>query len=221
MDLHEAIYTTRAMRRLAPDPVPDEIVARLFDAAVRGPSGGNEQRFRFLTVTDPATKTEIQKIYHECLAELHATRYAHTQEQLATGDPEDPEVRQIARTDASARWLADHLHEAPLLIFVFGKPGGETTTFPCLWNLCLAARAEGLGTAITTLLKIQKQRVEELLGLPDDDVWHMHGMVPLGYPLGRWGLAARRPAHESVYGERWGDPVAWRVDEPLWRPDAD
>ena len=106
-----------------------------------------------------------------------------------------------------------------MLIFVFGKPGGETTTFPCLWNLCLAARAEGYGTAITTLLKLQKDRVERLLGVPDDEVWHMHGMVPIGVPLGRWGVARRKPAHESVFSERWGQPVGWRVDGPLWPGD--
>jgi nitroreductase len=103
-----------------------------------------------------------------------------------------------------------------LLIFVFGKPGGETSTFPALWNLCLAARSEGLGTAITTLLKIQKRRVEELLGVPDDGVWHMHGMIPLGYPTGRWGLAQREPAHLSVFDGTWGNPVSWEVPEPLW-----
>ncbi len=68
---------------------------------------------------------------------------------------------------------------------------GETTTFPCLWNLCLAARAEGLGTAITSLLKLQKERVEDLLGMPKGDVWNMHGMIPIGYPTGTW---LRNPA---------------------------
>lgn len=216
MDVYEAIYTTRAMRRLSPEPVPEQVVRRLFDAAVRGPSGGNEQRFRFLTVTEPGTKQEIQRIYRECLDELNATQYADAQERVASGDRDDPEVQQTIRIDSSAQWFADNLHQSPILIFVFGKPGGETTTFPCLWNLCLAARAEGLGTAITTLLKLQKDRVEKLLGVPIGGPWHMHGMVPLGYPLGTWDIARRRPAHESVFAERWGEPVAWTVDEPLW-----
>jgi len=216
MDVYEAIYTTRAMRRLSPEPVPPALLPKLFDAAVRGPSGGNEQRFRFMTVTDPETKQEIQRIYRECLDELNATQYAHAQEKVASGDAKDPNVAQTIRIDSSAQWFADNLHQSPMLIFVFGKPGGETTTFPCLWNLCLAARAEGLGTAITTLLKIQKDRVENLLGVPDDGVWHMHGMVPLGYPLGKWGVANRKPAHESVFSETWGQPVDWRADEPHW-----
>ena len=219
MDIYEAIYTTRAMRRLSPDPVPEELLPKLFDAAVRGPSGGNEQRFRFLTVTEQDTKDQIQQIYRECLDQLNATQYAHAQEVVSSGDPNDPAAQQTIRIDSSSQWFADNLHHSPMLIFVFGKPGGETTTFPCLWNLCLAARAEGLGTAITTLMKLQKERVESLLGIPDDGVWHMHGMVPLGYPLGRWGVANRRPAHESVFAERWGQPVGWTADEPLWSQD--
>jgi len=199
MDVYEAIYTTRAMRRMKPDPVPQELVAKLFDAAVRGPSGGNTQLFRFLTVTDPDTKQEVQRIYRECLDELNATQYAAVQDTIDTGDATDPAVA---------------------LIFVFGKPGGETTTFPCLWNFCLAARAEGLGTAITTLLKLQKDRVERLLGLPEDEpLYNMHGMIPLGYPTGNWGVAQRKPAHESVFSETWGNPVDWTVDAPLWSSD--
>ena len=219
MDVYEAIYTTRAMRRLSPEPVPEELLPKLFDAAVRAPSGGNEQRFRFLTVTEQDTKEQIQKIYRACLDELNAAQYAHAQEMVASGDRDDPAVQQTIRVNSSSQWFADNLHQSPMLIFVFGKPGGETTTFPCLWNLCLAARAEGLGTAITTLLKLQKDRVESLLGIPDDGVWHMHGMVPLGYPLGRWGVAKRSPAHESVFAERWGQPVGWTADEPLWSQD--
>ena len=216
MDIFEAIYTTRAMRRLSPEPIPEDLLPKLFDAAVRGPSGGNEQRFRFMTVTTHDVKAEIQQIYRECLDELNATQYAHAQEQVARGDQDDPKVQQTIRIDRSAQWFADNLHQSPMLIFVFGKPGGETTTFPCLWNLCLAARAEGLGTAITTLLKIRKERVERLLGVPDDGVWHMHGMVPLGYPLGKWGVPMREPAQLSVFSETWGAPVTWRADVPLW-----
>lgn len=216
MDVYEAIYTTRAMRRMSSEPVPPELLPKLFDAAVRGPSGGNTQIFRFMTITSPETKQEVQKIYRECLTELNATQYAGAMEQIDKGDPNDPAVAQTALINTSAQWFADNLHHAPMLIFVFGKPGGETTTFPCLWNFCLAARAEGLGTAITTLMKLQKERTEKLLGVPDDGVWHMHGMIPLGYPTGKWGVAKRNPAHLSVFSETWGQPVDWQAPEPLW-----
>jgi len=216
MDVYEAIYTTRAMRRLSPDPIPEELLPKLFDAAIRGPNSGNAQLFRFITVTDPDMKKTIQGIYRECLDQLNATQYAGAQEKIASGDPDDPDVQQTMRVDKSAQWLADNLDVAPMLIFVFGKAGGETTTFPCLWNLCLAARSEGLGTAITSLLKLQKERVEDLLGMPKGDVWNMHGMVPIGYPTGKWGVPRRQPAQTAVFSETWGEPVDWTADEPLW-----
>ncbi len=216
MDVYEAIYTTRAMRRMKPDPIPEELLPKLFDAAIRGPNSGNTQLFRFITVTDPEMKQTIQKIYRACLDELNSTKYAGAQEQVKSGDPDSPEVQQTIKIDKSAQWLANHLHEAPMLIVVFGKEGGETTTFPCLWNLCLAARAEGLGTAITTLLKLDKQKVEDLLGMPRDDVWNMHALVPIGYPTGKWGVPNRKPAEQAVFTESWGQPVNWQVPKPLW-----
>ena len=219
MDVYEAIYTTRAMRRLSPDPIPVELLPKLFDAAIRGPNSGNTQLFRFICVTDPEMKKTVQGIYRQCLDQLNATHYAGAQEKIAHGDPKDPDVLQTIKVDKSAQWLADNLHVAPMLIFVFGKAGGETTTFPCLWNLCLAARSEGLGTAVTTLLKVQKERVEDLLGMPKDDIWNMHAMIPIGYPTGRWGVPRRRPAQEAVFSETWGRTVDWSVDEPLWSTD--
>jgi len=221
MDVYEAVYTTRAMRRLKPDPVPSDLLPKLFDAAIRGPNSGNTQLFRFITVTEPAMKAEIQGIYRECLTELNETRYAGAQEKGAHGDPNDPDVQLTIKIDKSAQWLANNLHTAPMLIFVFGKQGGETSTFPCLWNLCLAARAEGLGTSVTTLLKLQKERVEGLLGMPKDSIWNMHAMVPIGYPIGRWGVPNRRPAEEAVFSETWGQPVDWEVPKPLWPVEAD
>lgn len=218
MDIYEAIYTTRAMRRLSPDPIPDDVLPKLFDAAIRGPNSGNTQLFRFICVTDPEMKLTVQSIYRACLTELNATKYSGAQEVVKEGDPNDPAVQQTIRIDKSAQWLADNLAVAPMLIFVFGKQGGETTTFPCLWNLCLAARTEGLGTCVTTLLKIQKQRVEDLMGMPRDDIWHMHAMIPIGYPTGRWGVPGRQPAEQAVYAETWGQPVDWSVPDPLWPP---
>ncbi|MEM9608564.1 MAG: ribose 5-phosphate isomerase B [Actinomycetota bacterium] len=217
-DLHEALYTTRAMRRVKPDPIPDEVIARIVDAAVRGPSGGNQQRFRFLTVTKAATKARLAEWYRQDLEELNRTKYADVQSSISEGDPNDPAVAQSARISKSGVWLAEHLAEVPLLLFVFGKAAGESSTFPVLWNACLAARAEGIGTTITTLLRAHKDEIHELLGVPADGEWQMHAMVPMGYPLGSWGIAERRPAHESTFSERWGLAPDWVVDEALWPP---
>jgi nitroreductase len=122
------------------------------------------------------------------------------------------------RVSQSAAHLADHLHEAPVLLFALGRPGEESSVFPAVWSACLAARAEGVGSTVTTLLKSRRAESEALLGLPDDCAYQMTAMLPLGWPTGRWGTAERRPLQEMVYVERWGQPPPWAVDEPLW-PD--
>lgn len=105
MDVLEAIYTTRAMRRLSADSLPEGVVPKLFDAAIRGPSSGNQMRLRFLCVTDLKLRQTIQRIYRECLDELNQTRYADTQSMLASGDQEDPAYQQVFAIDQSAQWL--------------------------------------------------------------------------------------------------------------------
>ena len=212
MDVREALYTTRAMRRLAPDPIPEDVLLRILDAAIRAPSAGNQHRFRFLVVTDPGTKKAFQALYREVLDELNQTRYAALADAVRTGTATAGE----ARVSTSAAHLADHLHEAPVLLFALGRPGEESSVFPAVWSACLAARAEGVGATVTTMLKSRRPESEALLGLPHGCEYQMSAMLPLGWPTGRWGPAERRPLQEMVYLERWGQPPAWAVNEPLW-----
>ena len=217
MDLYQALYTTRAMRRVKPDPIPDDVMARIMDAVVRAPSGGNQQKWRFLLLTDPEKKKALQKLYREGLTELNATQYKAVMELIQNGDPNDPEVIQAKKTNASAEWLADNLHLVPLIVFAWGKPNGESSIYPALWSLQLAANAEGIGSALTTLIfKKHTQQVLEILGAPEPGEWVPMAMVTLGYPTGKWGVAKRQPAHEVTFQETWGNPVPWRVDSPLW-----
>lgn len=219
MELNEALYTTRAMRRVKPDPIPDEVMARIMDAAVRAPSGGNQQRWRFLVVTDPDTKRQLQQWYAVGLEDLNRTQYASVMELIERGDPTDPAVIQAKKTHASATWLADHLHEVPVLLFAFGKPNGESSIYPALWSVQLAARAEGIGTSLTTLiLRYYRDEVLALLEVPDTGEWVPMAMLSMGYPTGRWGVAQRQQPHEVTFQERWGRPVAWSVPAPLWPP---
>jgi nitroreductase len=217
MDITEALYTTRAMRRVTTQPIPEDVIARILDAAVRAPSGGNTQRWRFLLVSQPEIKARVQSLYRVGLDELNRTKYAATMDLIANGDPDDPEVIQAKKTNKSANWLADHLAEVPLLLFAFGKPKGESSIYPALWSVQLAARAEGIGSALTTLL-FQYYRAETLaiLGAPDDGVWEPFAMLSMGYPTGRWDVAKRQPAHEVVFQEQWGQPVTWSVPTPLF-----
>ena len=214
MDVYQALYTTRAMRRVSAEPIPEEVLLRVLDAAIRAPSAGNEHAFRFLVVRDAETKKALQVLYREVLDELYETRYAAMAQAVRSGTADAT----AQRVSASANHLADHLHEVPVLLFAFGRRGGESSVFPAVWSACLAARAEGLGTTVTTLLKSRRAEVDALLGLPADAEYEMAAMVPLGRPTGRWGIAQRPALHELVYAERWGEAPVWTCAEPLW-PD--
>jgi nitroreductase len=146
------------------------------------------------------------------LDELNESRYAAVADAVRTGAATAGQVR----VSTSAAHLADHLHEAPVLLLALGRPGEESSVFPAVWSACLAARAEGVGATVTTLLKSRRAQSEELLGLPEGCEYQMTAMLPLGWPTGRWGVAERRPLQEMVYLERWGRTPDWTVDEPLW-----
>lgn len=211
----EVLSTTRAMRRLRPDPIPDEVVARIVDAAIRSPAGGGVLRVRFVAVTEQATKKSIATVWHAAFA---ARREAHfdrlLEDHVAAGD--DEAATKLRKLISSSQYLADHIGEAPLILFVFGHPDDEASTFPAMWSACLAARAFGIGSVFTRIMvRDAKEEMESLLGVDDPD-WTLHGVLPMGYPLGRWGVAPRPPAEGACYAERWGEPVNWSSPPQRW-----
>jgi nitroreductase len=109
-----------------------------------------------------------------------------------------------------------------MLLFVFSiDDHGGANIYPAIWSAMLAARAEGIGSVLTTMLRYEEDAVFELLGVPREQGWRMTAMLAFGYPLGRWGVAAnRRPVHEVASRNRWGNPFGARVPEPLWPPQA-
>jgi nitroreductase len=218
MDLREALYTTRAMRRVRPDPIPEAVQARILDAAVRAPSGGNSQNWRFLLVDDPAVKAQLGPLYRKSLATLWTGPYAG-RVAAAAAEPATDDSRQFLRMQASARHLADHFEAVPLLLFGFAQhdPSGGSI-FPAVWSAMLAARGEGVGSALTSVLIMQRDEVLRILGVPSDQGWNMACCVSFGYPTGRWAVAARQPAHEVAYRNQWGRDLGFTVPEPLW-PD--
>jgi nitroreductase len=219
MDIVEALYTTRAMRRVRPDPVPMDVQARILDAAIRAPSGGNTQNWRFLLVDDPGTISRIAPLYRDSTEQLWATIYAD-RVAAAAADPDAESSREFLRLQRSAQWLADHFDEVPLFLFGFvqADPTGGSI-FPAVWSAQLAARAEGVGSSLTVMMGFfHPDEVFEILGVPTDEHWVMACCVSFGYPTGRWGVAPRRPVHEVSYRNRWGDPVGFTVDQPLWGP---
>jgi len=219
VDVYEALYTTRAMRRVRPDPIPHPVQARILDAAIRAPSGGNAQDWRFILVDDPAVKAELGPLYRDSIRQLWATAYADRIER-ARHAPHEPESVSLLRIVASAQHLADHFEEVPLFLIAFSRgdrSGGSI--FPAVWSAQLAARAEGVGSALTSVLgAFHGPEALEILGVPADRGWAMACCVSFGYPTGRWGVAARRPVHEIAYRNTWGADLGLEIREPLWPP---
>lgn len=220
MDVFEALYTTRAMRRVRPDPIPAEVQARILDAAIRAPSGGNAQGWRFLLVDDPGIKSQLGPLYRDAIGQLWASFYRENLER-ARATPEDPESASLLRVQASAQYLADHFEDVPLLLFAFsrGDPSGGSI-FPAIWSAQLAARAQGVGSALTSVLGIfHGDQTLQILGVPANKGWTMACCVSFGYPRGRWGVAARRPFQEVAYRNQWGADIGLDEAGPLW-PDG-
>lgn len=215
-DVWEVLYTTRAMRRLKPDAIPPEVVQKIVDAGLRAPSGGNSQAWRFLTMTEREPIAKLGDLYRQGLDRLFSTVYASAS---APADGNDRRQQTVSRVQSSAKWLADHFDEVPLLVFAFAPGGAQSgpSIYPAMWSMCLAARAHGVGSTITTILGMFEAEVHSLLHVPDDSGYAMAGCLPMGYPTGRWGIAERKPASKVAFGERWGERPSWATsDEPLW-----
>ncbi|GAC1322560.1 MAG: nitroreductase family protein [Mycobacteriales bacterium] len=215
--LWETLYTTRAMRRMRPDPVSVHVQARIIDAAVRAPSGGDNQPWRFLLVDDHDVKTRLAEPYRDSVAKLWTGPYAD-QIAASAAEPDTPEARRFRKLQASVQYLADHFDEVPLLLFVFSRndrDGGST--FPAVWSAMLAARAQGVGSALTNVLDIfRPDTTRAVLGVPPDRGWQLKATVAMGYPMGRWGVAPRQSAHEVTYRNVWGGDAGFVADQPLW-----
>jgi nitroreductase len=200
----EVIGTQRAMRRLKPDPVPEGYIKKIIWAATRAPSGGNRQGWRFLVITDPATKQQLRDWYHEDWTRFTASGYG-AGEGLPPGEKESND-----RVMKSATYLAEHLHEVPVIIIACALMGGPeqdiasgSSIYPAVQNLMLAARALGLGTALTTIHRVRQDEVRLLLGIPD--TVETAALIPVGWPKGRFGEGFRLPVERVTYWERWGD----------------
>jgi len=200
MDVFEAIYTLRAIRRFRPDPVPEELIWRVLEAATMAPSGGNRQPWRFIVVRDPQIKARLGQFYLEGWQRI----YGPMREQ-ALADPA------TARVYRAAEHLAHRLAEVPVLIVAClqthpwpaptSPPGSYI--YPAVQNLMLAARALGLGTVLTTLYRVREEEVRALLGIPAG--WETMALIPLGWPRGRFGPLRRLPVEQVTYWDRWGE----------------
>jgi nitroreductase len=220
--LFEAMYTARALRRLKPDPVPEDLITRVLEAGTRAPSGGNAQNWIFIVVRDQAQRQRLGAVYRKAsdeVAEIYAAR----------GRPAHMTDEQFKRFMDAGRHLWEHLGDAPVLLVPCLRkrdmPAREalpeavakrydahlahqerirgSSIYPAIQNIILACRALGLGTLITTNHILYEDEVREILGLPDDVF--TFALMPIGYPIGKYGPLARRPVSEVAFADRWGE----------------
>jgi nitroreductase len=209
MDIYEALYTTRSMRRLKPDPIPNEVQARILDAAIHAPNIA--EGWRFVLIDDPALKAQLAPLYQLALQRMTATPLAVGFTERLQSDP------QLARSMQSGLHLAKHFAEVPLLLIGFSRTRDGSGIYPALWSAMLAARAEGIGCTLTGMLQsYYANEVFEVLGVPKDAGWYMHGVVTMGYPTGKWGVGARKPVQEVAARNSWQGNLGFTVPEPLW-----
>jgi nitroreductase len=224
--LFDAMYTARALRRLKPDAVPDDLITKVLDAAIRAPSGGNAQNWIFIVVRDQGQRQRLGAVYRKA-SDVVAVIYA------ARGRPDHMTDEQFKRLMDGGRHLWEHMGDAPVLLVPCVRrrdmPPREalpeavakryeahldhqdrirgSSIYPAIQNIILACRALGLGTVITTNHILYEGDVREILGLPDDVF--TFALMPIGYPLGKYGPLARRPVSEVAFADRWGEP--WRA----------
>jgi len=186
--LLEGIRTARAIRRLKPDPVPRDLIRKACEAGTFAPSGGNRQPWVFVAVDDPEKRRWVADRYLPVFQN-------YIQPAIERGERENFPDRLLRNMRASL-YLAEHLHEAPALLFIAGftrrsEPQLQAL-FPCAQNVLLACRAMGLGASFTTLHRAFGEECDRMLGLPEKLPSAV--MIPIGWPLGRHG----RPPRESV-----------------------
>ena len=208
MEFRNVLETAGTTRLYKPDAIPDDVLRRVFDGTRWAPTGGNRQGVRFVLVRDAAKKRRLQELYLPPW-EQYVGR--------AAARPGAPLPALLERADHFAR----HVTEIPVLVVVCAQLGdllatdrhlgrlsivGGASVYPSVQNLILSARAEGLGTALTTLLCAVEPEVKALLAIPDDVA--TAAMVALGYPArGFPKKLTRRPLGESCFADSYGAPL--------------
>src|SRR5262249_52060844 len=175
MDIFEALYTTRAMRRMQDRDVPDELVPRLLDAAIHAPTGGNFQNWAFVVIRDRAMKAYLGELFRQDVVAARRTRYRELDEAVALGERSE-RLGAHGAFMRSMLHLADHFESVPLFIAALIRSGENTiwpggSIYPAVWSLQLAARAHGIGTVPVGSLARHQAELFPRLGVPEDEGW--------------------------------------------------
>ena len=204
----ELLTTTRAVRKRLDftRPVGREVLLECLAIAQQAPTGGNRQTWRFVVVTDPAKRAALGDIYRRGWATYRTRRTAVSN--LAFDDPVLQATQ--ARVAASAQYLADHLHQVPVHVIpcIAGRGEGQPVVaqasqwgsiLPAAWSFMLAARARGLGTALTTIHLYFEEDAAKLLGIPFAEVMQA-GLIPVAYTQGTDFKPGPRAPLETIVG---------------------
>lgn len=205
MTLKEAIYNCRAMRKLDTKEVPEELLVELIDAANQAPSGSNMQNGRWIVVRDAKVKKELAGLNRKGVE-----AYVGPQATRPGSLPHQSEEKRKRMLNA-VLWQMEHMHEIPVLIiacFEFGEKvsgsailRGGGSIWPGIQNLLLTARALELGAAPTTLGLGDQDAVRKVLNLPE--TMAAICLIPVGYPLGKFGPVTRKPVAEIMRFDQW------------------
>jgi len=197
LPLLEGLRTARAIRRLRPDPVPRELIRKVCEAGTFAPSGGNRQPWTFIAVMDGERRAWVAERYRKAFHSYIAPALE------ASKAPDFPDATR--RNIRAALYLADHLHEAPVHLFVAGwtRRGEEQSQalYPAVQNVLLACRAVGLGASLTTVHRAFGREIDEWLGLSEKQP--TCALIPIGWPLGKFGRPPRRSVDECLHFERF------------------
>lgn len=209
-DFYSLLSTTRSIRRIESTPVDPDSLNRVCQAALWAPSGGNRQPWRIIVVTDTSLKQRIASLYADEWSKYVDFNIARL------GEQPDDVIAKARSQFGTGTALAENLADVPVIAFFVHDPGalyvtdagfgrhpvvGGASLYPAVQNFLLAARAEGLGGVLTTLICSRENELRELLRFPDG--WGVHAMVPLGHPKGNHGPLRRAPLSEMVHHDTW------------------
>jgi len=205
----EVLTTTRSVRKRLDfsRPVEPEVIRECLEIAVQAPTGGNRQQWHFVVVADPARRQVIGDIYRR--------GYAVYRAQVSPRAVDDSERgRTLRRVIESSDYLAEHLHEAPVLLIpcIRGRLDGKSSVeqagawgsiLPAVWSFMLAARVRGLGTTWTTVHLFFERDAAEALGIPYEK-YTQAALIPVAYTKGTdFSPARREPLASRVHWEQW------------------
>lgn len=210
LSVDEVLSTTRSVRkRLDFDkPVPRDVLMECLDLALQAPTGSNSQGWQWVFVEDPAKKQAIADVYL-------ANARGYLNSPPTEYEEGDTRRERMGRVRDSATYLAEHMHEAPVLMLPciqgredqspLGPVSFWASLFPAVWSFCLALRSRGLGSCWTTLhlLGDGEQQVAEVLGIPYAE-YSQGGLFPIAYTKGTdFRPAKRLPAASLTHWNSW------------------